>query len=328
MANDRLWRILGPVMVAIGAALWGTESLYRIHLNERFSASLLVFYEHLFILVLMLPFLVWQWRKLLGHSAKAYAYLVLSGIFGSALGAYTFTKGLSLMAPTAANLLLNIQPVFCALIAYVLLRERIARSYPLWAVVCLVAGAALAIKDPAGLMAGNTLAGLGYILATAFCWGLSTAIGRGALLEIPSLAASCGRLVIGTVISYGVCLAQGTWPSLAGLQGILATAPEMFSVGFFAANDFKDFFLLAAFAGALPLVIYYKGLAHTPATVGTFCEMVQNLAALLVTWGLLGDALTPHQMIAAVVLLVAVSKLNAAQQAANSQPAPAPVPAT
>jgi drug/metabolite transporter (DMT)-like permease len=88
----------------------------------------------------------------------------------------------------------------------------------------------------------------------------------------------------------------------------------MLQTGFLAPNLFKDFFLLAAFAGALPLVIYYKGLAHTPASVGTFCEMMQNIAALVVTWGVLGDALVPHQILAGLVLLVAVYRLNEAQQ--------------
>jgi hypothetical protein len=34
--------------------------------------------------------------------------------------------------------------------------------------------------------------------------------------------------------------------------------------------------------------------------------MAQTFASLVVTWGVLGDALLPHQVVAGVVLLVAV----------------------
>ncbi|MBC7541903.1 MAG: DMT family transporter [Candidatus Sericytochromatia bacterium] len=311
------WRYLGPIFVAVGACLWGTETLYRVHLNHRFSADLLVFYEHLFILAVMLPVLVTQWRGILGHSRRAYVFLTFSGILGSALGGYTFTKGLGLMAPTAANLLLNVQPVFGALMAYFLLREKISRAFPLWAGLCLLVGAALSVKHVGDLWQGNTLLGMAYIVATAFCWGVSTAFGRGALLEIPPMAAAGARLLVGTLSIYILCLVQGQPPSLAEFDEILATAPAMLQGGLLSASLFKDFLLLALFAGAMPLVFYYKGLSHTPASVSAFCEMLQTVAALVVTWGVLGDALVPHQMVAAVVLLFAVIRLNAAQQAAN-----------
>jgi drug/metabolite transporter (DMT)-like permease len=314
---DPRWRWLGPALVALGACLWGTETLYRLHLNERFSAGQLVFYEHLFILAVMVPVMLRHWRAMFGHSRRTYVYLTLSGIFGSALGAYFFTKGLGLMAPSAANLLLNVQPVFCAILAYGLLKEHIARSYPVWAGICLLAGGALSVKHVGDLWQGNTLAGIGYILMTAFCWGLSTAIGRGALLEIPPMAASVVRLWVGTACIYTLCLVQGQPPAWADVGEILDSAAQIGSSGLLGPNLCKDMVLLAVFAGALPLVIYYKGLSHTPASVGTFCEMLQNIAALAVTWGVLGDALLPHQLVAAVVLLVAVYRLNAAQQEAN-----------
>lgn len=324
--DSPLWRWLGPALVALGACLFGIETLFRVHLNQRFSAGQLVFYEHLFILAVMVPVMVKHWRHLFGHSRRTYLYLTLAGVFGSALGAYFFTKGLGLMAPSAANLLLNVQPVFGAGMAYVLLRERLARQFPLWAAVCLLAGAALSVKSVGDLWQGNTLLGVGYILLTAFSWGISTAIGRGALLEIPPMAACVVRLWIGTASIFVLCLVQGQALSLADLGEILASASQMGQSGLLGANLFKDMLLLAACAGALPLVIYYNGLSRTPASISTFAEMLQTIAALLITWGVLGDALVPHQFVAAAVLLVAVHRLNAAQQQVNGGvPVPSPL---
>jgi hypothetical protein len=36
----------GPWLVGLGAALWGTESAWRIPLNELFDAKVIVFWEH------------------------------------------------------------------------------------------------------------------------------------------------------------------------------------------------------------------------------------------------------------------------------------------
>src|SRR5436189_3441851 len=48
----------GPWLVGLGAALWGTESAWRIPLNELFDAKVIVFWEHVFILIMFLPILL------------------------------------------------------------------------------------------------------------------------------------------------------------------------------------------------------------------------------------------------------------------------------
>jgi drug/metabolite transporter (DMT)-like permease len=44
--------------------------------------------------------------------------------------------------------------------------------------------------------------------------------------------------------------------------------------------------------------------------VATFAEMAQTFASLLITWGVLHDALSVPQVVAGVVLLVAVAFIN------------------
>jgi len=48
----------GPWLVGLGAGLWGTESAWRIPLNELFDARVIVFWEHVFILITFLPILI------------------------------------------------------------------------------------------------------------------------------------------------------------------------------------------------------------------------------------------------------------------------------
>jgi hypothetical protein len=54
----------GPWLVALGAALWGTESAWRIPLNNLFDAEVIVFWEHVLILLMFLPFFVGRLKEI------------------------------------------------------------------------------------------------------------------------------------------------------------------------------------------------------------------------------------------------------------------------
>ena len=74
----------GPWLVALGAALWGTESAWRIPLNNLFDAEVIVFWEHVLILLFFLPLLVMQLREIPRIDARTWGFLIFSGFAGSA----------------------------------------------------------------------------------------------------------------------------------------------------------------------------------------------------------------------------------------------------
>src|SRR5260221_679523 len=55
---------VGPWLVALGAALWGTESAWRIPLGGMFSSEVVVFYEHVILVALFLPVILSRAREL------------------------------------------------------------------------------------------------------------------------------------------------------------------------------------------------------------------------------------------------------------------------
>src|SRR5947208_16189491 len=65
--------------------------------------------------------------------------------------------------------------------------------------------------------------------------------------------------------------------------------------------------LLASISGAIPLLIYFEGLRLTRASTAGYFEMMQTLAAVCITWGCFHAALRLHQVIAGIVLMVAVT---------------------
>src|SRR2546430_14736341 len=99
----------GPSLVGLGAALWGTESAWRIPLNQLFGAQVIVFWEHVLILLMLLPLLLSRLADLPKIHARTWGYLIFSGFAGSAAGTVFFSFALNDGEPTAAHLNPNIQ---------------------------------------------------------------------------------------------------------------------------------------------------------------------------------------------------------------------------
>src|SRR5437868_12319078 len=71
--------------------------------------------------------------------------------------------------------------------------------------------------------------------------------------------------------------------------------------------------LLASISGGIPLLIYFEGLRLTKASTAGYFEMMQTLAAVCITWGFFHAALHWHQVMAGVILMVAVTMVQKVQ---------------
>ena len=121
----------GPWLVALGAALWGTESAWRIPLNDLFDARVIVFWEHILILLMFLPILIVRLKEIPRIDSRTWGYLLFSGFAGSAVGTVFFTLALKNGNPTVVNVVLNIQPVISTIGACLLFGDRLApRFFP------------------------------------------------------------------------------------------------------------------------------------------------------------------------------------------------------
>src|ERR1700750_864759 len=203
----------GPWLVGIGAALWGTESAWRIPLNDLFDARVIVFWEHVLILLMFLPILFSQLGELRKIDKPRCGYLVFSGFAGSAVGAIFFTLALKNGNPTVVNVILNIQPVISTLGAFLLFGDRLTPRFFLFAGIAIVAGIFLSVEQPTLIGVSFAQAGLnlgtGYALICALFWGLSTVAGRGVMIGIPLRLAASLRIVVGLVCMNCILLAFG-----------------------------------------------------------------------------------------------------------------------
>src|SRR5207253_130941 len=222
----------GPWLVGLGAALWGTESAWRIPLNELFDAKVIVFCEHVFILIMLLPILISSVKEIPKVSARTWGYMLLSGFAGSAVGTIFFTLALKYGNPTVVNVILNIQPVISTIGAFLLFGDRLARQFFFYAGIAIVAGIFVSVAHPTMIGVSFERAGLnlgtGYALVCAVFWGFSTVAGRGVMIGMSLRLASGLRIVVGlscmTVIlfAYGKLNGAALWPPAAQTHGTKA----------------------------------------------------------------------------------------------------------
>jgi drug/metabolite transporter (DMT)-like permease len=316
MGEPRESRI-GPWLVALGAALWGTESAWRIPLSSLLeNADVLVFWEHVVLVLCALPLVIPRLHELRRASWRTLASLVFSGIAGSAVGAVLFTLALEHGNPTIINVVLNIQPVLSTTAAVLLFGDRLAKTFPGWAALAVIAGMVLVGLGPHFTFQLD--AGIGYALACALCWGLSTVAGRAVMVEMSLPLAAGLRVIIGLVCMTiivgirGLLTVDALWPAAAAAH---------------AAKTVTWIVLLATLSGGIPLLIYFKGLELTRASTAGYFEMMQTLAAVVITWGFFHAALAWWQVAAALVLMAAVAMVQRAQAQTALAPPPADLPA-
>src|SRR6266487_3046584 len=251
----------GPWLVGLGAALWGTESAWRIPLNNLFDADVIVFWEHVLILLMFLPLLVSRVGEIRKIDARTWSYLLFSGFVGSAVGTIFFTLALKYGNPTVVNVVLNIQPVISTLGAFLLFGDRLAPRFFLYAAIAVLAGIFLSVEFPTLIAvsferAGLTL-GTGYALICAFFWGGSTVAGRGVMMGMPLRLAASMRIVVGLICMTLIVLAHGKLNGGALWPPAVQAEPGK-AVG--------ALILLASISGGIPLLIYFEGLRLTRAS--------------------------------------------------------------
>lgn len=304
----------GPWLVGLGSALWGTESAWRIPLNDLFDSDVIVFWEHVILVLTFLPLLLPRLGELRRVSKRALGFLIFSGVAGSAVGTVFFTLALRYGNPIVVNVIPNLQPVISTAAAVLLFHDRLAPRFFIWAPIAILAGIFLSVEHPELIFSSFAEAGLNigslYALICAVFWALSTVAGRGVMVEMDVRLASSLRLVVGLVCMTLILAVErklgmsALWPATAQAH---------------AGNAGIFLLLLAELSGGLPLMIYFKGLSLTRASTAGYFEMLQTFAGALVAWIVVRTAtVTWSQAVAGGVLVFAVGMVQRAQSSVEN----------
>jgi DME family drug/metabolite transporter len=283
-AKDRTW------LVALAAALWGTDALLRKPLADRLPAAAVVFWEHAIALFVLLPWLPDALRAFRRLGGREKAAVVVVGVGASALATALFTQAFAIGDPVTPLVLQKFQPVFAILAARVLLGERLRRGY-LWFALPALAGAWL-LTFPNPLQVSVTAAGSALLaLGAAALWAGGTVL---------------GRLVSGRLTPHQLTVLRYFFGFLGATAIVVVTgAPLTVRWG-----DALGLVLLALVPGLLALSLYYVGLRTTPAARATLAELTFPATAALIGVTLLGARLSASQWLGLVVVVAAVTGLG------------------
>lgn len=260
-------RGLGVLLVALGAALWGTDALFRWALAFQMPAPVVVFWEHVILVVVTLPLLLRFVRNRPGLDLKDFAAIVFVGAGASALATILFTQAFTYGDPNTPLLIQKLQPVIAVLGAYLLLRERLLPRYAWYFVVALGGAWLITFKDPTSVTVTQAIPAL-LALGAASLWAMGTVLGRHLTHKIPPNELTAVRFAVGLPAALVILIARDE----------VSVAMEV------TPADLRALALLALVPGLAALMIYYRGLSTTPASSATLAELAFPLTAIFVNW--------------------------------------------
>ncbi len=293
-------------LVALAAGLWGTDALLRLPLTGEYSAATIVAVEHLVIVLVTLPWLPAAIRALSAASPRTRWAVVVIGVGASALATVLFTQAFGYGGPVTPLVLQKLQPLVAVAVAWLLLRERVTRRYPLFLLPALAGAWLLAFADPLRATPSSTVAAL-LALGAAVLWGTGTVLGRLAGAEIGFRDLTVLRFAVGlpASLTFAVVLGEPVTVALRDVPGVVG---------------------LALIPGLLALSLYYRGLRRTPASRATLAELAFPFTAALVGVAVLGATLTWTQWLGLLVVAASVTALALHERVSRSPAVAVPAP--
>jgi drug/metabolite transporter (DMT)-like permease len=285
----------GFALVAIAAALWGTDVLFRRGLALDIPAASVVFWEHVILTIITIPILVRVAPIVRSLSRRDLVAILIVGAGASAAATILFTASFTYGDPTTPLLLQKLQPLIVVGGAYLLLRERITPRYPIYFLVAVAGAYLMTFPDPFQISATALKPALLAVSAAAL-WGLGTVLGRGLSAKVPFAQLTALRFAIGLPTAAIILFIQhGT----AGYgMATLTHAPALL--------------LLSIVPGLLALLLYYRGLQRTPSTAATLAELAFPITALLIGYLVFDVSLAPSQLFGLAVVAATISAMGLA----------------
>jgi len=289
--------MLGGLFIILASTLWALDTIIRYPLLGSVSAERIVFTEHLFLVLMFVPYFWNHFKAFFNLRISTLFYFFVIGVCGSAIATLTFTKAFMLINPSLVILLQKLQPIVAISLASLVLKETIKKEFILWAAVCLIGSVLISSPDIFPnlknfdfklVLAENSIKGYFYTLIAVVSWGASTVFGKKLVSTGHDEKAVMGGRF---------------------LFGLLFMSLYLFSNPHLAKFDL-DFviwgkiLLMVLMAGLVGMYFYYRGLSLISAKLCALLEMFFPLAAVAINWIFLGRALEPIQLIGGALLII------------------------
>ena len=293
----RLVAIPGVVLVAIAAAMWGTDPIIRKTMSFTTSATTIVFGEHVILAGLTLPFLLPALRAVFRAGWSYVVAAVVVGAGASAVATILFTDALighsDFITPVVIQ---KVQPLVAVAGAAILLGER-PRARFVWFFLPALVGFWLVNQAHPLEPSAKGAVVIAEATGAAVLWALGTVLGR-------YLAR---RLEFQHIVT------------LRFFFGLIASAIALPVMGASAYSNGHDSILilyLALATGLVALTLYYYGLQRTPAILSSLAELTYPAVAVIAGIYAYNQHLRWTQWLGVAAILGAVTLLPVQRQRA------------
>lgn len=296
-----------PLFIVVASILWGVDGVVLRPGLYSLPVPTVVFIEHALAFAFMLPFFIYEIKKLKAITKSSYFYFFLVALFGGALGTVFITKGLfyvNFASLSAVILMQKLQPVFAIFLAWLLLKEHLPKKFFFYSALALIGAYFVAFPTllPNFNTGDKTTIAAMFGLLAALSWGASTVFSKRALRET--------NFRIGTYIRFGLT-------SLIMLVMMLATGGQS-AISTISSTQWGYFFIIVFSSGGIAMLLYYFGLKHTKASVSTICELGLPLSAIILDYFVHHSVMNVTQFFGAAMLLFAIVMVSRMREATTS----------
>ena len=297
------------VLVAVAATLWASDAYFRNQLISHLTATQIVVVEDALVTLFLIPVLIRTRDELRHLGPRGWLAVGIIAVGAQSVATILFTASFSYRIYAETFVLQQTQPLMAIVLAWIVLGERRSRWFWPAAGVAVVAVYMVAFApDPlapvSALQNGRLEAGL-LALGAAALWASGTVLGRFALGSISFWSMTSLRFTLALPVLVVIALVQ-------------------YGPGGFTHYRFSDFvpnlLAIALIPGLLALLLYYRALSKTPASLATIAELAYPVTATLIAsapppWGF-AQPLYAAQVVGTVLLLGVIVVLNLTKERA------------
>jgi drug/metabolite transporter (DMT)-like permease len=287
MAMSKRNKVIIYIKLLATAIFWGgTFIAGRVVARDvgPFSAAFLRFA----IASIFLLFITYQVENRLPPVRKAQVIpLILLGMTGVFSYNVFFFKGLKIIHAGRASVIIASNPVFIALFASYLFKERLNLTQ-FAGIILSVSGAIVVISrgNPIEIFQGNVGMGEVFIFLCVMSWVAYSLLGKAAMKDLSALVA----------VSYSSVVGAVALSIPAYLEGITQ------HYSFYTAVEWFGIFYLGFFGTVLGFVWYYEGIKAIGATKASQFINFVPISAVLLAFFLLAEPITSSLVLGTIMV--------------------------
>jgi drug/metabolite transporter (DMT)-like permease len=285
--------------VALCGILRSTDLYFRKDIIDVIPVMVLIAWEHLINLFIVSPVFWARRREFLRLERKDLLLFVLVGFGASAMGVLCFSEAFHYTNPALIVLLQKLQPIITILLGTFVLQEKLSRHFFFWALVAILSSyfVSFGLKNPFTGEGIKMATGAFYAVLAAIFWGSGTVWGKILLAKYDQSFVLACRFLLGAV--FTVTLAFVFKGGLMYDKVFAESKPLYYSITY-----------MAVVAGILATSFFYAGLRWVNASLASVLELFFPVSSVLIMWFSFNQPITAVQIVAALVLFLAVYLVN------------------